>query len=252
MKKKSVIIIIVVLIVCAIFLAIKLFGNNTNEVLNQEEHLNNSENISTSKDVEQLNVILNNKELWYKDDEFDKYSYAVTDLDQNGRLEIISSICQGTGLYTYTTIYEVNETLDRLSLCESNLEEYDSQADIIKDAWNVFYDKENSKYYYIFDDVTRNGMAEVYENKRYFSLNNGNIVEEYLVRKSTIYQNGTPEITFTDVNDNVITEEEYNNFENQHFANLEKMIVNIEWLANYSEIGLAELENSYSNFKLTK
>lgn len=251
MNKKK-IIIIVILVICAIVVTNYLLSKGPEEILNSEDNLHNSGDTSTQKDLEQLNVILNNKELWYKDDEFDKYSYAVTDLDQNGRLEIISSICQGTGLYTYTTIYEINETLDGLNLCESNLEEYDSQADIIKDTWSVFYDKDTPKYYYVLEDATRNGMAELYENKRYFCLYNGEIMEEYLVRKNTIYQNGTPEVTFTDANDNIITEEEYNNFENQHFANLEKMTVNIKWLANLVEIGIVELEDSYKIFNLTK
>ncbi|MBR3888242.1 MAG: hypothetical protein IKJ32_04000 [Clostridia bacterium] len=244
--------IIVILIICAIVVTNQLLSKGPEEILNSEDNLHNSGDTSTQKDLEQLNVILNNKELWYKDDEFDQYSYAVTDLDQNGRLEIISSICQGTGLYTYTTIYEVNETLEELNLCESNLEEYDSQADIIKKNWIVFYDKYTEKYYYVLEDVTRNGMAELYENKRYFCLFNGESVEEYLVRKSTIYQNGIPEITFTDVNDNIINEEEYNKFENKYFNSFEKMMVNIEWLSGFTDISITELEISYRNFNLTK
>ena len=125
-------------------------------------------------------------------------------------------------------------------------------ADIIKNNWPVFYDSETQKYYYVFDDVTRNGAAEYYENKRYFCLVNGGIIEEYLVRKNTLYQDVIPEVTLTDFRDNDITEEEYDNFENLYFAKFEKMIVNIEWLTNYSEIGIAELEQSYKNFKLIK
>ena len=53
------------------------------------------------------------------------------------------------------------------------------------------------KYYYVFDDVTRNGAAEYYENKRYFCLVNGGIIEEYLVRKNTLYQDVIPEVTLT-------------------------------------------------------
>ena len=197
----------------------------------------------------QLNVILNNKNLWYKDTEFEKYSYAVTDLDQNGRIEIVSSICQGTGIYTYTTIYEVNENGDRLSLCESNLTEYDfSQADIIKNNWKVFYDKFNNQYHYIFDDLTKVGMTEYYENKRDFCLSNGKISERYLVRKTTLYENEVPNITYTDFNNNVINEKEYNNFEDEYFNIYEKMMVNIEWLSNYTEIKLEDLKASYNNF----
>ena len=208
----------------------------------------NGENLYKVTTETQLNVILNNKNLWYKDTEFEKYSYAVTDLDQNGRMEIISSICQGTGIYTYTTIYEVSENGDGLNLCESNLEEYDSEADIIKNSWEVFYDNTNKKYHYIFDDLTKNGAAEYYESKRDFCLSNGKISESYLVRKNTIYQNGSPKITYTDLNNNSINEEKYNSFADEFFNNYEKMLVNIEWLSNYTEIKLEDLKASYNNF----
>lgn len=200
----------------------------------------------------QIDVVFSNKTLWNKDTEFEKYSYAVTDLDQNGRIEIITSICQGTGMYTTTTIYEVNESMDGLNLCESNLEEYDSGADIIKNNWKVFYDKSNNKYHYVFEDLTRNGATEYYENKRDFCLNDGKITETYLVRKDTIYESDLPKVTCTDLNGNEITEEQYKNFEDEFFTNYEKMNVNIEWLSNYNEIGMEDLQNSYNKFGIIK
>ena len=126
--------------------------------------------------------------------------------------------------------------------------EYDSQADIIKNNWKVFYDKFNNQYHYIFDDLTKNGATEYYENKRDFCLNDGKITERYLVRKTTIYQNEVPTLTHTDLNDNVISEEQYNNFENEFFESFEKMMVNIEWLSNYTEIKIEDLEKSFNKF----
>lgn len=223
----------------------------------EESKENVSQDSSESKDKElnldykkQLDLILNNKTMWYKDTEFDKYSYAVTDLDKNGRLEIISSICQGTGMYTYTEIYEVTENIDGLKLCESDLMEYDSQADIIKNNWKVFYDNANEKYHYVFDDLTKNGAAEYYENKRDFCLSDGKIAERYLAYKETIYQGDTPAVTYTDLNDVVISEEEYNNYEEKFFEGYEKMMVNIEWLSNLEEMGTEDLKNSYDKFEI--
>ena len=66
-------------------------------------------------------------------------------------------------------------------------------------------------------------MAEYYENKRDFCLSNGKIVETYLARKNTIYQDSIPKVTYTDFNDNEISEEEYNNFEDKFFRGYEKM-----------------------------
>lgn len=255
--KKSRIVILIIVFVCVIIGITHLSNNkevSSDDIIIDEKDLNyiNDEN-SYEVDIEkQLNLIINNKDVWYKDTEFDKYSYAVTDLDQNGRVEIISSICQGTGMYTYTKIYEINENLDGLNLCESNLQEYDSQADIIKNNWKVFYDNTNKKYHYIFDDLTKNGMAEYYENKRDFCLSNGKIEENYLVRKNTIYQEDAPIVTYTDLKNNEISEEEYNNFEDEFFVGYEKMMVNIEWLSNYEEINFEDLNNSYNKFVFSK
>lgn len=290
MKKSGSIILVVAIIICAIVAVAYLKkgndnlidssnnsvedGNNLNEegkdVVEEEGQKNDEANKEVAdekldeenKEIidesgeeidvtdKQIDVIFNNKTLWYKDTEFEKYSYAVTDLDKNGRMEIISSICQGTGMYTTTTIYEVNESMDGLKLCESNLEEYDSGADIIKNNWKVFYDNSNEKYHYVFEDLTRNGAAEYYENKRDFCLDNGKIRETYLVIKDTIYESDLPKVTCTDLNDNEITEEQYNNFEDEYFKNYEKKTVNIEWLIDYTHIGFNTLNDSYNGFRI--
>ncbi len=66
MNKKK-IIIIIIMIVCAIVITRQLLSKGPMGNLNQEDNLHNSENVSTQTDLEQLNVIFNNKELWYKD-----------------------------------------------------------------------------------------------------------------------------------------------------------------------------------------
>lgn len=251
-KKSGIVISIIALVVCVIIAAVCLTNGNKQEVTNIDEE-NNVVSSNNKVEIEkQLSVILNNKSLWYKDTEVEKYSYAVTDFDKNGRMEIVSSICQGTGIYTYTEIYEINESMDGLTLCESNLLEQDSQADIIKNSWKVFYDNTNNKYHYIFDDLTKNGVSEYYENKRDFCLSNGKIEERYLAYKTTIYQNGVPKVTYTDSENKEINEAEYNNIENKIFENYEKMIVNIEWLTNYTEIKLENLQSSYNSFLIYK
>ncbi|MDR1771445.1 MAG: hypothetical protein LBS02_12520 [Hungatella sp.] len=41
----------------------------------------------------------------------------------NGRLEIIASTCQGSGLYTHSSIWKVNESMDGLLPVENNISE---------------------------------------------------------------------------------------------------------------------------------
>ena len=197
-------------------------------------------------DVEQLQLIAENKDLWLgMTDEIlaavEPCSYAVTDLNQNGRLEIIVSSCQGTGIYTYSNIFEVNETMDGLMPYERVLEEYVSEADIITETAAVYYDSETNIYHYIFDDFSKNGAAEYFENKRDWSLQDGQIIEKFLAYKSVIYTGtdlSVPQITCRDAGEGTdqreITEEEYDNIEDTVFAGLDKKLAHIHWITRES------------------
>ena len=54
--------------------------------------------VSAAPEVnDQLDLIAANADLWKQDVEFGLWGFTVTDLDHNGRLEIISASVQGTG-----------------------------------------------------------------------------------------------------------------------------------------------------------
>ncbi len=71
----------------------------------------------------QIAVLAANYALWVKNGEYDPYSYSVTDLDQNGRLEVIASACVGSGNFSYNDVWEVNEALDGLTQCATTIDE---------------------------------------------------------------------------------------------------------------------------------
>ena len=178
----------------------------------------------------QLQIIVNNKSLWIGDDSDSAlYSYAITDLNQNGRVEIISSSIQGTGMYTRSYYWEVNESFDGLKEYKHKEEEYSSEADIVVNTVPVYFDSTLNRYYYVFDDLLKNGAAQYYENKRAIYLENEQIIEIFLAYKATIYIDTDPTITITDANSNTISEEEYNNIADQFFVDMEKKQANIGW-----------------------
>ena len=182
----------------------------------------------------QIQLIADHVSLWQNDMETDLHGYAVTDLDNNGRLEIISSSCQGTGLYTYSDIREVNEAMDGLTLCIQEKEEGGSQADIMVQSVPVYYDSSSNIYYYIFDDLIKNGAAEYYENKRAVSLQDGQVLETFLAYKTTIYTDSDPTVTYTDADNRSISEEEYDGIADQIFSGLDKKQADIQWITNES------------------
>ena len=62
----------------------------------------------------QIELLADSVELWAgtMNSEGIDYFFTVTDMDRNGRLELIVSSRQGTGLYTYSDYFEVNDTFD--------------------------------------------------------------------------------------------------------------------------------------------
>ncbi len=209
----------------------------------------------------QLQIIASNIDLWAEPADYanDVYHYAVTDLDSNGRLEIISSNSGGTGIYTYSTFYEINEDFSGMITCDYMTQEGDSQADIPVDSADGFYDSQMGIMYYIFDDLLRNGAAEYYENKRALYLEDGQVKEILLAYRTTIYTDSTPEITCMDKDQKEISEEEYNAIADNVFADLVKKKVYFGWceffqpdeLKNMSEKELTDmLMMSYKKFRV--
>ena len=111
--------------------------------------------------------------------------FTVTDLDQNGRLELIISRLEGSGQYTYSDYYEVNKELDKLTPCEWLDRTFESEADIMVSSVPVYYDSNNKMYYYIFHDRIPDGIHYASENKRAISLANGKLSERILAYKNT-------------------------------------------------------------------
>lgn len=80
-------------------------------------------------------------------------SYTVTDLDQDGCLEILSANYDEETAATEIGIWEISPEGEFVS-CELPWEEGESQPDVIAKGASVYYDEENNRYYYIFEDVT--------------------------------------------------------------------------------------------------
>lgn len=186
---------------------------------------------------EQINLIAANSELWKQDVEFGLWGYVVTDLDENNRLEIISCSVQGSGFYSYIKAYEVNKDGTGLNdLMEKLANRTDSAPDIMVTSVPVFFDKEANRYYYIFDDMIRNGMAEYYENKRAVSIVDGLWEEIMLATKDTIYTDADhAKITCTDSNGNGISEAQYAEIAEHVYENLETGKICFNWIMTENE-----------------
>ena len=106
-------------------------------------------------------------------------SFAVTDLNHNGRLEVIVSSIQGSGAFSLTNFYEISEdysTLERLKV--NGEDEPDAAGDFLmsKDsadhvALYACYMKDG-EYYYLLEDIISGGWD--YKVIMYYAYSFGN------------------------------------------------------------------------------
>ena len=153
--------------------------------------------------------------------------YAVTDLDQNGRLEVIASNMGGTGAYTYSRFYEVNESFDGLAEYDAGFEEGHSQPDIIVENVDMYYDATENIFYYIEKDDIKAGATEYHSFLYAMSLSNGKLVMTPLSDMIEIY----PEykVIYKDGAGKEITKNEYDKLVVNMFADCDKYGASFGW-----------------------
>ena len=95
---------------------------------------------------EQIAAIMGAIDTLYVDNEYELYQYAIADMDNDGRLELIRASIQGSGHYTYADYYEVDDTNSGIVLLEDNLGEGYDFPDIIG-ALVEYYDEDGVRYY---------------------------------------------------------------------------------------------------------
>ncbi len=169
--------------------------------------------------LSQMQVMAENKDMWMIEPEYanEVYQYTVIDLDRNGRFELIVSHMGGTGIYTYSRFFQINDSYDGLEECETDFIEGQSQPDLMTNEWKLCMDDSTGQFYYVVNDVLRNGAAEQYESIQVLSLKNGKVSVETLASRATIYgENGSEKIC-KDAEGVIISEEEYEAYVENYF-----------------------------------
>ena len=178
----------------------------------------------------QLTIMAENKDMWTEDYESLGYTvnYAVTDLDKNGRYELIVSGMGGTGLYTTNRIFEINENYDGLTECILEFED-GVEPDLAYYTLET-YVEEDGKIHYAVIDVERNNPYGSYEQIFDFVLEQGKVTTSEIASKETIIEDEeTLTLIYADSEGNIITEEEYENAAKNYFDECEKTVTNVGW-----------------------
>lgn len=141
----------------------------------------------------QLQLIADLSKEWFVENEYEEYWYAVTDLDRDGNLEMIAATTQGSGLYTWFSVYEVSGDRTGLNLLPTNLKEGDSGPDLIVDSAPAL--ERDGIIYYYFEDVLRFSAYEHLLTKETLSLEDDRVVIRPIASAHTgpeLDENGEP------------------------------------------------------------
>lgn len=221
--------------------------------------------LSQEEKDEQIKLIASKEDDWRFIDKENSgtadVTYAVTDMDQNGRLEIVAAFVEGSGRFTTSIIYEVSEdkkSLEKIWEVRNNPDYYDEiMPDICGvEKFPVFYDGKKGENKIIVTDYIK---ASVQCNKEYkyaWSLKQGNFESEVIASGEYIYDEGSsaPHFEGDGINGDKLDLEAYHSYEDIVYKDFEKKEMYLSWITveklNANDDIVQLLENSYERFSI--
>ena len=180
---------------------------------------------------QQYQLLMDQHEKW----EFMEYSwwYTFTDLDHNGRLEVIADYIAGSSFLTYSHCFEVNENMDGIVSCLTGNQNYSILQ--IQEELPCYFDASSGLYYYINEHrFNISGAMHHSVSTEALCLHNGFMERIGLSYKQVDYENYATSnevltLLLKDGDGNVITEDEYNTLVDRRFAGMEKSMLPLIW-----------------------
>lgn len=123
---------------------------------------------------EQIAAYVANRGVWIQDDEYSEYSYALYDLDRDGMLELLVTVCQGTGFYSYSNFYRLE---DGMAAVVEIPQEDRLELDIGTNQPEIYRDYQNNEDYFYGSDYVKNGAAQWAFMNGYFRYDGGQITD---------------------------------------------------------------------------
>jgi len=182
-------------------------------------------------EAEQRAFIERSRDVWLPQDlQYETWYYAITDLDHNGRLEVITASTQGSGVYTWVKVWEMNESCTALQQCPDNLQEGDAWPEIIKESLTSYRDPVSGRWSYVCENLARDGAAHYYTAQQSFSLDRGQLELKVLASMEEMYtdENNSTRKYF-DADGFSSTEQDYNSAVQRAFQGQEQGSVSLSW-----------------------
>ncbi|MDE7282576.1 MAG: hypothetical protein K2N85_03200 [Lachnospiraceae bacterium] len=180
--------------------------------------------------IAQLEVFAANKDVWNMN-EYNPliFNYAVYDINNDGKPELITSANAGTGLYSENHLYITDDIFSKIEeLPQEYYEEY-SELDIAGYYDGIAY-MDGDVIFYPASDYTRNGAAESCCADGAYYLKDGIVYSVIFRSENTLWTDeDNSEQTWYDADGNVITQEEWENLYDDFYAGMEPITYHIFW-----------------------
>jgi len=194
----------------------------------------------TDSEKEQLRVFASNTEKWqFAGEDYGSYggSYIVYDFDQDGRLELLATICVGTGLFTENHFYRVDESGNgMIELAQEAVPgpfaEHDGY-DIGYQEMDAYQDGAGS-YLYADSNVMKDGVTYYGTIEGLFWLDGDTVTFQDVRFMESLYKSATEnhEIIYYDLDHNEISKEDWENLWTDCVMGMEARKV---WFNRFSE-----------------
>lgn len=210
----------------------------------------------------QIELFSQQRDIWMEEMDYanERFCFTVADLDYDGQIELIVSNYGGTGHYTYSRFYKIDEE-GILKELQTNFIEGDSQPDILEEDQITFYSSSSSEeirdYYIVYDLIKEAPDSYVYRVSSLY-ISDNMVLETPLAVQTNIYEGEdfSANITSKDSNGNTLTEEEYDNYAESYYNNmgLTKNTATFGWAEVNSLVGMSDtdaaevLMESYQKF----
>ena len=210
-----------------------------------------------SKLTDQVNLIYQNFGSLKQDDNPTVWLYSVTDLDHNGRLELMAASTENAlSGQAKLKMWEVNQDGNALEvISHENTGKGDLFVNLMTDSADTVFDAETKAWYYIFPiyaeqkvdnaDSVQNRICGI--NKHGTQIDCGTLA----VRNSVI-RGEQVEVTIQDKDKNPITEEQFLNVVNSTFAGKQHSNTSFDWFRSSEAANVDRFINSYSVFDGSK
>ena len=176
------------------------------------------------------------------------WRYAVTDLDHNGRLELVAAALHPVDRSNNLKVWELSADNSSFNECRTIVPEGESFPDILSNSADTFYDAGTDSWYYIFLDHIMLSESDVYDVVCSVNLKNSAVGFTQHAISHTEVVNGFMSTAYMDTNGIKISPDVYNDAGVNAFANAARSSTNFGWFKFEDATDASFLKDSYAVF----